>query len=90
MSYDRVKELKESIEKAFHEPLNASQLWALVKLSKHVRLRARNNSAFNNLFNSLFPYARFRQIQKTKANGEKYEGLSITVAGQTHEGESDD
>lgn len=79
---DRTKRLKESIDKAFHEPLNANQLWALVKLSKYVRLRARNNSAFNNLMNSLFPHATFRQVTKTKSNGETYPGLSITINGK--------
>lgn len=79
--FDRVTELKNSIEKAFHEPLNASQLWALTKLAKHVRLRARNNNAFNNLMNNLFPHASFRTVTKTKKDGTTYPGLKITTNG---------
>jgi hypothetical protein len=78
---DRVSKLKEDIDKAFHEPLNGSQLWALVKLSKYVRLRARNNSAFNNLMNSLFPQASFRTVTKTKRDGTQYPGLQIAMKG---------
>jgi len=76
---DRVSQLKQEIDKVFKEQLTANQLWAITKLCKHVRLRARNNSAFNNLFNSLFPHARFRQVTKTKKDGSQYPGLSITV-----------
>lgn len=76
---DRVTELKNSIDKVFKEPLTAEQLWAITRLCKHVRLRARNNSAFNNLFNQLFKHATFRQVTKTKQDGSTYPGLSITV-----------
>ena len=79
---DHKKELKDAIEKAFKEPFTASQLWALTRLAKYVRLRARHNGAFNNLMNELFSYATFRQVIKTKQNGEKYPGLQITVNGE--------
>lgn len=61
----------------------AEQLWALTKFAKRVRLRARNNGAYNNLCNRMFPYARFRQVPKVNSKGETYDGLSITVNGQT-------
>ena len=80
-------QLKASLEKAFGKELTGEQLWALVKLSKHVRLRARNNSAFNNLFNNLFPNAQFRTVTKERKNYrtgqmESYPGLSIIIKGQ--------
>ena len=80
-------QLKSSLEKAFGTELTGEQLWALVKLAKFVRLRARNNSAFNNLFNSLFPNAQFRAVTKERKNYktgqmEKYPGLSIVIKGQ--------
>lgn len=79
--------LKEEITRELGT-LNARQLWAIVKLCKWVRLRARNNSAFNNLFNTLFPYARFRQVTKTRVNritgqNESYPGLEIEVNGES-------
>ncbi len=76
---DRVKQLKDTLDSAFKEPLTAQQLWALTKLSKHVRLRARNNSAFNNLMNSLFPQALFKTVTKTKRDGTQYPGLQIAM-----------
>lgn len=80
-------QLKASLEKAFGTELTGEQLWALVKLSKWVRLRARNSSAFNNLFNSLFPNAQFRTVTKERKNWktgqmESYPGLSIVIKGQ--------
>ena len=70
--------------------LTLEQLWAIVKIAKHVRLRARNNTAFNNYMNRIFPYAQFKTVQKQHANGTYYPGLSITVAGAevTEEDES--
>jgi len=67
--------------------LNARQLWALVKFAKNVRLRCRNNSAFNNFMNATFPNATFRQVAKTRPNRfdpsqmEVYPGLEIVVKG---------
>lgn len=88
-------QLKASLERAFGTELTGEQLWALVKLSKFVRLRARNNGAFNNLFNSLFPNAEFRTVTKERKSYktgqiEKYPGLSIVIKGQTVEQEEDD
>lgn len=74
-------ELKNDIQNAFGE-LNGRQLWVLVNLAKRVRLRARNNSAFNNLFNRLFTNARFRQVPKVSKAGRHYEGLEITIKGE--------
>jgi len=74
--------LKANIERDFGATLSAQQLWTLVKLCKHVRLRCRNNAAFNNCFNSIFqPHARFTQVNKTRADGTTYPGLSILVNG---------
>jgi hypothetical protein len=73
------RELKTVIETAFPTQFNIRQLWALVLLCKFVRLRARNNSAFNNLFNTLFGYARFKQVTKTRSDGTSYPGLDVAV-----------
>ncbi len=78
-------ELRKEFEEVFGQPLTLRQLWAIVKLSKRVRLRARNNAAFNNLFSRLFPYASFRQVTKTNTAGRSYPGLSIQVAGEVME-----
>jgi hypothetical protein len=77
------QDFKSLIEENFGK-LNGQQLWALVKLSKNVRLRCRNNTAFNNFMNQTFPYARFQQVNKTRKNRytgaeETYPGLQITV-----------
>ncbi len=61
--------------------LTTEQLWAIVKLCKYVRLRARNNAAFNNLFNQVFPYATFSQVTKQRLDGSYYPGLKITIEG---------
>jgi len=62
--------------------LTLKQLWAITKIAKHVRLRARNNTAFNNYMNKLFPYARFATVQKQHADGKPYPGLQITVGAE--------
>jgi hypothetical protein len=90
-----VSDLKKEIEEQLGTSLTTRQLWAIVKLSKHVRLRCRNNAAFNNCMNQLFPYARFQQVTKTRKNrftglDETYPGLSIVVNGETVEGEDED
>lgn len=76
------------MEEAFGTSLNARQLWALTKFAKHVRLRCRNNSAFNNFANAMFgPHAQFRQVNKQRPSRtfpgqmETYPGLLITVNG---------
>lgn len=71
----------------FGTDLTAKQLWALTKFAKNVRLRCRNNSAFNNFMNRTFPNATFRQVNKTRPSRmnpsvmETYPGLEITVKG---------
>ena len=75
--------MKADFESQFGK-LNAKQLWLITKLSKYVRLRARNNAAFNNLFNQVFPHARFSQVTKTRiprfvGDAPSYPGLQITV-----------
>ena len=87
-------QLKKALEDNFGE-MDSNKLWTLVKLCKHVRLRARNNSAFNNLFNSLFPNATFRTVTKTRKNWktgleESYPGLSIVINGVENSESEDD
>jgi hypothetical protein len=80
MAKSTPQELGKMVRDAFDkEALTARQLWALVILSKHVRLRARNNSAFNNLMNSAFPEASFRQVTKMRRDGSTYPGLEIST-----------
>ncbi len=70
-------------EKAFGvkaEEFTPEQLWTLTKFAKHVRLRARNNAAFNNYMNRIFKNAIFKQVPK-EYNGRHFEGLQITVKG---------
>lgn len=79
MAYEN---FKEEFEFLFGK-LTSKQLWLLVRFAKYVRLRARNNVAFNNLANRIFPYAKFRQIEKTNTkDGTKYMGLSLVVDGE--------
>lgn len=92
---DRVTKLREEFEKEFGKDLTPRQLWVLVKFAKHVRLRCRNNAAFNNFANQLFPNARFQQVTKThpegtyrrgvNVSGQSYPGLKITVKDQSVE-----
>lgn len=69
------------------ENMTAAQIWALVKLSKNVRLRCRNNAAFNNYFNGVFGDAfTFRQVNKERISRvtgrpESYPGLQIVHKG---------
>lgn len=80
--------IKESLEKAFGTNLTAEQLWALTKFAKNVRLRCRNNTAFNNFMGRMFPHATFRTVTKTRPNRynpaqtESYPGLEIAIKGQ--------
>lgn len=80
--------LKQEIAEKFGN-LNSQQLWAITKLAKFVRLRARNNAAFNNAFNEIFPNARFQTVTKQRPSRtnpgvmETYPGLQITVQGET-------
>lgn len=85
---------RQMFAEAFGE-LDAKQLWTLTKFAKRVRKFARNNSAFNNLANRSFPYASFRQVQKSRIDKVtqqtiSYEGLQINVQGvETKEEEND-
>lgn len=82
-------DFKKLMEENFGTELNARQLWALTLFAKNVRLRCRNNAAFNNFMNRTFPHATFRQVQKSRPSRynpaimESYPGLEITVKGET-------
>jgi hypothetical protein len=81
--YDRVTQLKKEIEQSFGTHFTSDQMWTLVKLCKHVRMRCRNNAAFNNFFNAAFPNFRFAQVTKKRQDGSTYPGLRITnLAGE--------
>ena len=73
--------LKEDFEKAWPKgTLTYRQIWFMVKLAKGVRLYARSNKAFNNFMNQIFGSdVEFKQVTKVKPDGEKYEGLQITM-----------
>ena len=71
--------IKEAFEAAFGKNLTVQQLWALTNFAKNVRLRCRNNSAFNNMMSRVFPHATFRQVTKKRLDGSTYPGLSIAV-----------
>lgn len=78
------QEFRQEFHEAFgNTELTHDQLWWLVKFAKHVRLRARNNSAFNNLMNGMWPHATFKEVTKQRQDGSTYPGLQITVAGKT-------
>lgn len=90
------KELQEEFNKAFSntqdptiETLSVQQLWWLVKFAKHVRGRCRSNTAFNNYMNRNFPHAKFENVLK-EYQGRTYQGLKITVNGETMEGEDNE
>jgi hypothetical protein len=51
--------------------------------------QARNNVAYNNLCNRVFPYAKFQQVTKSKPSGGTYPGLRIEVDGHFEETEED-
>jgi hypothetical protein len=68
-------------ERVFGHKPTLEQLWWITKFAKHVRLRCRNNSAFNNFCNQQFgPDAQFRTVQK-EWQGKYYDGLQIAVSG---------
>lgn len=62
--------------------LRLRQLWWIVKFAKYVRLRARNNAAFNNLANVVFDGAKFATVNKTRPDGTSYPGLQISINGE--------
>ncbi len=86
-----ITKLKEKVKKELGE-LNVDQLWAITLIAKHVRLRARNNTAFNNFMNNIFPHASFKEVMKTKTvNGieQRYPGLRIEVNGVSSENDNE-
>ena len=92
-----ISDLKAEFEKEFGTALTVRQLWVLVKLAKWVRLRCRNNSAFNNFMNALFsPHASFRTVNKQRPSRynpsvmDTYPGLSIVVNGESVDGEDEE
>lgn len=56
-------DLDSEVHGGFLSDLTLEQVKVLVKLAKHVRGRCRNNSAFNNYFNQMFPKFRFEQVE---------------------------
>lgn len=86
------------LQEALGVKLTPAAMWEIVKLAKHVRLRCRNNAAFNNWFNAAFPHLKFEQVQKQRpsrynpAIPEYYPGLKITEreTGASHEGDDSD
>lgn len=80
-------DFKQMMADNFGQELTAKQLWALTLFAKNVRLRCRNNTAFNNFMGRTFPHATFRQVNKTRKNrytgqDETYPGLEISVKGE--------
>jgi len=87
MSYvgdHQAEKIKQEFEVGFGR-LTTKQLWILVKLAKYVRLRCRNNVAFNNFFSRLFPYASFNQVKKVNPDLSEYFGLRIQVEGENED-----
>jgi hypothetical protein len=90
------QKIKQDLEAAFGKNLTAQQLWALTKFAKNVRLRCRNNAAFNNMMGRVFPHASFREVTKQRPSWknpgtmESYPGLQITVNGQPTIAEGED
>lgn len=91
-----IEQYRAEFEELFGKQLTTRQLWLLVKMCKNVRLRCRNNTAFNNFMNQLFPYALFRQVTKEVPDfrnpGQKrwIEGLQITVGTTTSDDTEDE
>lgn len=81
--YDQKVAMAEDFKQLFgvgdSKQLTVQQLWLVTKFAKYVRLRARNNTAFNNLCSELFPYASFKTITKHHADGMSYPGLEIKI-----------
>ena len=81
-------DFKQMMAENFGNELTAKQLWALTLFAKNVRLRCRNNTAFNNFMGRTFPHATFRQVNKTRPSRhnptitETYPGLEISVKGE--------
>jgi len=91
-----IPQFRKDFEAAFGKQISVQQLWLLTKMCKNVRLRCRNNTAFNNFMNGVFgPHAQFNTVTKTRISWktglpESYPGLSITVNGQSADPAGDD
>lgn len=59
------------------EQLTVRQMWCLVKIIKHCRLRCRSNAALYNYLNASFVGHRFKEVTKTHKDGTTYPGLHI-------------
>ncbi len=72
--------LKSEFEACFGpiEGLTVRQLWCLVKMMKHCRLRCRSNAALYNYLNGNFTSHSFREVTKVHPDGTTYPGLEIT------------
>jgi hypothetical protein len=85
MNMRNTQEVQNQVEKLFPN-LSGEAIWFLVKMAKHVRLRCRNNAAFNNWMNATFgKQFRFNTVTKKRKNRatgfeESYPGLQITDA----------
>jgi hypothetical protein len=80
------KDFTTAFESAFGfsvKDATAEQLWFLTKFAKHVRMRCRNNTAFNNYMNSNFAPAKFKTVQKIGRDGSPFPGLEITANNKT-------
>lgn len=82
--------MKNDFEKEFGK-LTTAQLWVIIRFAKQVRMRCRSNKAFNNFAELCFPYANFQQVTKTHPiTHVSYEGLKITIDGQSTEDSPDE
>lgn len=90
--YPAADRLKKEFDECFGDGdsdfghISYRQLWFIVKVAKGARLYCRGNTAFNNFFNAIFgKVAEFKQVTKTKPgpDGEKYEGLQITMVNRS-------
>lgn len=79
------REIYNEWEDAFGSRPTVAQLWVVVKLCKNVRLRCRNNTAFNNFFNRVFLLNSFKQVDKKRGDGTTYPGLEITDIGESND-----
>ena len=73
-------EFKKLFEEAFGRPietLTVEQARFIVNVGKHIRGRARNNSALCNYLNRNFKHLKFSQEERTGAGGKSYEVTAI-------------
>ena len=87
MRFDDSEAAKE-LQDVLKDNYTAQDIMTLVKFAKHVRLRCRNNSAFNNYMNRMFSgQFTFREVTKQGPRGP-YPGLKIECVGGGHAVES--